>query len=367
MKLIFKKSNLLNSLNIVSKAIPNKTTSAILECILFDSNNNIVSLTANDNEMGIETIVEADIISEGKVALNAKLIFDIVRKMDSEDIVMESNENLLTIISCGDSIFKIQGLDGEQFNYLPSIEKNMFISLSQFTLKEVIRQTIFSTLPNDSNKMMGGELIEVNGSTARFVSLDGHRISIRNINMKEEYGKQNVVIPAKSLGEIAKILDADNDKEVKIYFSDNYVVFEYDNTTVLSRIIDGEYFRIDNMISSDYETKFTVNKTKLYNDIDKSMILIRENDHRPIIMDIKDDLVNVRMESSSGSMSSDISCEKQGKDILIAFNPKFIMDALRVIDDEYVDIYMTNSKAPCYIKDENDNYIYIVLPVNFVE
>lgn len=368
MKLKFRQEDLLNALGIVSKAIPSKTTNPILECILFNADEKEIKLTANDMELGIETTVEGEIEEKGKVALDAKLICDIVRKLEGgeEPVVIESAEDFTTTISCSQSVFNIQGRDGEEFAYLPQIEKDNYICLSQFTLREVIRQTIISVAFNDTNKMMSGEYIEVNGSNAKFVTLDGHRISIRNVEMKEKYGSAKVIVPGKTLTEISKIVSGDNDKDVLIYFSKNQILFEFEKTIVISRLIEGEYFRIDHMLTDEYETKVTVNKQKFLNSIDRSMILIRENDHKPIILDIADSSMKLKVKSSYGSMDAEIECEHEGKNLMIAFNPKFLIDALRVIDDEKVDIYMTNAKAPCFIRDANQSYVYLILPVNFI-
>src|SRR5699024_228469 len=130
------------------------------------------------------------------------------------------------VISCENSVFNIQGRDGEEFSYLPYIEKDKYICLSQFTLKEVIQQTIFSISPNDSNKMMAGELFEVNENQLKVVSLDGHRISIRNVTLKDCYENTKVIVPGKTLSEVSKILGGDNEKEVLIYFSSNHILFE---------------------------------------------------------------------------------------------------------------------------------------------
>lgn len=368
MKLLFKKENLLNGINIVSRAIPTRTTNPILECILFDASGEI-KLASNDMDLGIETIVEGEIKEKGKIALDAKLITEIIRKADSNEsiIEIESDSSYLTTIKSDNSVFKIQGRDGEEFPYLPYIEKNNYISISQFTLKEVIRQTIFSAAVNDNNRMMGGEYIEVKNDKVRFTTLDGHRISIRNIEMKDSYGEEKAIVPVRSLNEISKIVSGDNEKEIIIYFSKNHLLFEFDQTKVVCGIIDGEYFKIDHMLSKDSETKIVINKNELISYIDRSMIFIRENDHKPIILTLKEGNLNISIKSSFGTMDGDILCHKEGKDIKIAFNPKFIIDALRAIDDEEVSLYFTNSKAPCFIRDDDEKYIYLILPVNFIE
>lgn len=365
MKLICSKANLLKGVNIVSKAVPSKTTMSILECILIDASANEIKFTANDMELGIETKVEGEILQKGIIAIDAKVFSEIVRKLPDNDVTIESDNNYHISISCEKANFQISGKSGEDFSYLPYIEKTDFISLSQFTLKEVIRQTIFSIADNDNNKLMTGELFEVHDNELKVVSLDGHRISIRKIELKENYPDRKVIVPGKSLQEVSKILSGETEDEVRIFFTGNHIVFEFDDTTVVSRLIEGEYFKINQMLSSDYETKFVINKKEFLNCIDRATLLVKEGDKKPIIFRITNDNMEININSQLGSMKEDIDIEKEGRDILIGFNPKFLIDALRVIDDENVTIYMVNPKAPCYIRDEEQKYIYLILPVNF--
>ena len=367
MKLRFQKDDIVNGISIVMKAVPSKTTMSILECILIDASSGEIKLTGNDMELGIETTVNGEILEHGKIALDAKLFSEITRRVSSQNAVVtiESDDKFNTTISCENSVFNIQGRDGDEFSYIPYIEKNKYISLSQFTLKEVIQQTIFSISPNDSNKMMAGELFEVNENQLKVVSLDGHRISIRNVTLKDHYENTKVIVPGKTLSEISKILGGDNEKEVLIYFSTNHILFEFDQTIVVSRLIEGEYFRINQMLSSDYETKVTINKKEFLDCIERATILIRENDKKPLILNVGDNSMELKLNSSFGSMNAELMIHKTGKDIMIGFNPKFLIDALRVIDDEEINIYMMNPKSPCFIKDEEENYIYLILPVNF--
>ncbi len=365
MKLICSKTNLLKGVTIVSKAVPSKTTMSILECILVDASANEIKLTANDMELGIETRIEGEILEKGVIAVDAKVFTEIVRKLPDNNITIESKNNFQISITCEKAHFNISGKSGEDFSYLPYIEKTDFLTLSQFTLKEVIRQTIFSIADNDNNKLMTGELFEIHENQLKVVSLDGHRISIRKIELKENYQDRKVVVPGKSLQEISKILSGETDEEVRIFFTNNHIVFEFDTTTVVSRLIEGEYFKINQMLSNDYETKFVINKKELLNCIDRATLLVKEGDKKPIIFRISDDNMEININSQLGSMKEEIDIEKEGKDIMIGFNPKFLIEALRVIDDENITIYMVNPKAPCYIRDEEQQYIYLILPVNF--
>ncbi len=366
MKIVCTKSNLLTGVQIVSKAVPNKTTMSILECILIDTRNGEIKLTANDMELGIETTIDGEILDKGIIALDAKIFLEIVRKLPDNNITIETNnENYKTTITCEKAKFNIIGKSGEDFSYLPDIVRNDSIVISQFTLKEVIRQTIFSIADNDNNRLMTGELFEINNDTLKVVSLDGHRISIRKIALKNSYGNKKVVVPGKTLSEVSKILSGDMDKDVSIFFTDKHILFEFDNTLVVSRLIEGEYFRIDQMLSSDYETKIKMNKKELLDCIDRATLLVKEGDKKPVIINITDSSMQLKMNSTVGSMDEEIDIAKEGKDLMIGFNPKFLIDALRVIEDEEINLYMVNPKAPCFIRNAQESYIYLILPVNF--
>lgn len=365
MKLVFTKSNLNKAVGIVMKAVPTRTTMNILECILIDATTNEIKFTGNDMELGIETIVEGEIIEKGKIAIDAKLFSEIVRKLPDNDITLTTDSNNNALITCEKSKFNIAGKSGDDFSYLPAIIKDKMITLSQFQLKEVINQTIFSIAINDNNKMMTGELFEVNEGTLKVVGLDGHRIAIRNIKLEGRSDDVRVVIPGKTLQEISKILNADAESFVNIYFTNNHVLFEFDQTHVVSRLIEGDYFKISQMLSNDYETKVSINKKEFLDSIDRANLLIREGDKKPIIINILNGLLQVNVNSAIGALNEDIDIDKEGKDIMIGFNPKFLMDALRVIDDENLTMYLVNHKSPCFIRDKEEKYIYLILPVNF--
>lgn len=365
MNIICDKSKLVEGINIVLKAIPSKSTMAILECMVIEAKSNTIKLIANDLEIGIETIIDGNILEEGSVAVNAKVFFEIVRKLPSDEISIKLDESYTMNINCGKAKFSISAKGTEEFPLIPKIAKETNILISQFTLKDIISQTVFSISDNENTKVMTGELFEIKGSELKVVSLDGHRISIRKVQLKEEYENVSVIIPGKTLIEISKILNGGIEDEVSIYFTDKHVLFEFDDTIVLSRLIEGEYYKIDKMLSSDYETKITVNKKEMLDCIDRTTLLIKESEKKPVIIDVKEDSMGIAISSSIGSMDEEIDITKEGKDILIGFNPRFLMDAFKVIDEEQITIYMINPKAPCFIKDQEESYVYLILPVNF--
>lgn len=365
MKIICSKSNLLNGVNTVSKAVPSKTTMSILECILIDATKGQITLTANDMELGIEAVIDGEIIEKGIIALDAKIFLEMVRRLPDNDVKIETDASYKATIICEKATYNIVGKSGEDFSYLPQIERSDSICVSQFTLKEVIRQTIFSVADNFTNKILTGELFEINENILKVVSSDGLRISLRKIYLKNSYPSKKVIVPGKTLNEISKILSGDADKDVNIFFTDKHILFEFENTTVVSRLIEGEYLKIDNILSADYETKVKLNRREFQSCIDRSTLLVKEGDKKPIILNILDDVMELKINSVAGSFDEEIDIAKMGKDLMIGFDPKFLIDALKVIDDEEVEIKLLNSKAPCFIKDDEENYIYLILPVTF--
>lgn len=365
MHIICDKSKLIEGMNIVMKAIPGKTTMMILECVVIEVKDNQIKLIANDLQLEIETLIDGEIKQEGSVAVGAKVFFEIIRKLPSDNVSITVDEDYHMNISCGKAKFNIMAKATDEFPYLPNIVKDKNVNISQFTLKDIIRQTVFSISDNENAKVMTGELFEIHDSELKVVSLDGHRISIRKVKLNQSYDDVSVIIPGKTLIEISKIINGGMDDEVSIFFTDKHVLFEFEDTIVLSRLIEGEYYKIDKMLSTDYETKVTVNKREMLECIDRSTLLLKESDKKPVIIDVQDDYMKFAMNSAIGSMDEDIDASKEGKDILIGFNPRFLMDALRVIDEDEITMYMINPKAPCFIRDQEETYIYLILPVNF--
>ena len=369
MKISCSKSALLSGIQTVIRALPAKSTMSIMECILINTNGGKITLTVNNLDLGIETIIEGNIESSGVVALDAKHFSDVIRKMpDSDsDIVIETDDNLTAFFKCEQSVQNMPGRSDDEFPYLPDLEKSDSIVISQLSLRELIRKTSFSIadISEDTpgQQTMRGELMEIKDNNIRMCSLDGHRISMCNMELRESYPYKKVIVPGKSLKELAKIIGGGAEDDVEIFFNPNHISFEYDNTKVVSRIIEGNFFDVNKMLVGDYETKVKINKKKLNECLDRSTIYVREGDKKPIILDIKDDSISIKINSAIGNMNENVPASKSGKDMIIGFNPRFVIDALNVIDDEEIELDFVNSKAPCFIKKDDMSYVYVVLPV----
>ena len=337
-----------------------------MEGILIKASDSKLELCGYNTELGITTVIPATVTNNGTLVLNARLLTEIVRKLPGDVLEIFLEDNLNTTVTCGKSNFELIGIDAEEFPTLPLVENARAMEISVDMLRNMIRQTIFSISNNESNKILTGELFEINGDEFKIASLDLHRVSIRKIQLKESYEDRKAVIPGKTLSEVSKILTGGMDDNVDIFFTKNHVLFELENTIIISRLIEGNFYNINQMLTNDYETKVSVNKRELLECIERATLLLREAENKPVIMNVKNGEIKMEMTTKIGSMDENIIIEKEGKDLRIAFDPKFLIDVLRVIDEEEVNLYLFNAKAPCFIRDDN-SYIYLILPVNLIE
>ncbi len=360
-----KKESLVSGLGIVSKAVSSKTTYPILQCVLIEAKNGKIKFTSNNTDLGIETFIEGTVIEDGVSAIEAKLFTDIVRKLPDDIITVDTSDDIRAVITCQKTKYTIAYKSGNDFINIPPVTTDKSITISQYTLREIIRQTIFSISDNENNPIMTGEYFEVSGDKLTVVSIDGKRISVRNVELSENKDSVSVIIPGKSLNELVKIINGGVDDKVNIYFEKSYVMFEFGNTKVTSRLIEGEYYKITRFMSLDHSMIVTVDKRELIDAIDRTTLLIQETDKKPIIVSVKDDNnMYLRVDTNMGSFNENLEVEKEGGEIIIGFNPKFLLDALRVIDDDRVKIYMSDSKNPCIIKDDEGSFTYVILPIN---
>ena len=349
MKLYFQKNDLISAIQVVGRAVASKTTISIMECILIDATKGQIVLIGNKSEFGIESICKGEIAEPGKVALEAKLFQEIIKRLPQNEgtkLCIETEDNGNCIIRCEKSVFKIMGRNADEFPSLPIVEKQEAVVVSQFSLRNMINQTIFSTANGENNKKMAGEYFEIKDNLFSVTSLDGHRISIRKTCLKDSYSEQSAIVPKEVLADLSKIMSGGLDDMVEMYFSK-------------------QYFHVKQMLSTDYETKIIVNRKQLLEDIDRARIMARDNDKQPLILKIAEDNLSLKIISDLGRMDAEIPVKQEGKDLLIGFNPNFLIDALQNIDEEEVSLYFTIPRSPVFIRDKEESYIYMILPVNF--
>ena len=358
------KSDLQNAISTVIKAVPSKSNLTNSDCILIESRMDEVRLLANNGEMAIESVIDASVLEEGKVCIDSRRFQECIRKMPDEEVVIIGNRDYSVHISSGNPSLSIIGKEADTFNDLPAFNPKEHMDIHEFSLKEIIRQTIFSISDNEANRTLRGELFEIKDGILRVISLDGQRVSIRKIEIEDETLQKKIIVPGRSLNDLYNILGKETDGVATLHFTDNHLIVTFDHTTFVTRLIDGEFFNVDNVLSKEYSTRITINKREMYECVDRSTIIAKEGDKKAIVLSISEGNVEFKMNSSIGSMKENISVDKKGNDLFIGFNPKYLMDALKAIDDENIHIYFASPKSPCFIRDDEDTYVYMILPVN---
>lgn len=359
-----KQDLLLNSINTVLKACSTKTTMPILECILLKAHNNQVTLVGYNLELGIESTIEAEVLEEGSIALESKIFSEIIRKMPNQTVDISTSSNHMTNIICEKSKFSIAGQLGDEFPDLPKVEQMNKYTISQVVFKDMIRQTIFSVAQEESRPILTGEMIQLKDNSFRMVTVDGYRISYRNIPISTENQKCEVVVPGRTLNEISKILSSDEHDEMDIYFEDKHVLFDLGESKVVSNLLEGEFLKYEQVFSSDYETKVKVDRKEFLMSIERAALISREGKKNPIKIEIDGDNMIITSRAELGTALEEVAIELEGNNLSIAFNPKYLIDALKSIDDDEVSITFISSLTPCIIHPiEGDHYKYLILPI----
>ena len=366
MNIICKKEVLLNNINIVSKSVPSRTTLPILACILLIADEQGVRLVSNDLELGIETKnIESDIFEKGTIALEAKIFFDIIKNMPNGDISIISDDKNVTIIKNGKTEFKILGQNGQEFPMPNKVEQKQEYIINSNNLKNMIKQTKFSVSTDESKPILTGELIEIKDGYLNIVAIDGFRVSFRRTKMNENYQNTNVVVPAKTLNELIKILSDKEDNKVKVCFNENYILFELDNCFIVSRILDGEFLKYEQIFTEDYNTKININKQVLIQSLERASLISKDNKKNPVKLEIStNEKLTITSNTEFGTSYEELDIDLEGEGLNIAFNPRYLIEALKAIEDEKICIKFITSLSPCIIKGiDKEDYKYLILPL----
>lgn len=364
------KEILLNNINIVLKSVPTRTTMPILECILLIADKEGFRLLSNDMELGIETSnIKADIIEKGSAALEARIFYDIIRSLPDDEVSIYIDQKNIATIKSGKTEFNILAQNAEEFPKLNIIRQDKKYTISSINLKNMIRQTKFSVSTDDSKPILTGELIEIKNGFLNLVAIDGFRISFRRVEMECNYENSEVVVPAKTLTEISKILSDKENSFVNIYFNENSILFELESCIVLSRVLEGEYLQYEQTFVEDYTTKIEVNRQEILSSLERASLTSKDNKKSPVKLDIKNGGTLIITSNTEFCKSyEEVHIELEGNELSIAFNPRFLIEVLRVIDDEKIAMQFMTSLSPCIIRGiDDDNYKYLILPLKLNE
>ena len=358
------KEKLLDGISTVIKAVVSKTPMPILEGILISTDDDCIILTTNNLETGIECRIPAIVKENGSIVIgDAKVFFEIVRKLPNDYINVESDDNFHTIIKCQKSVYNIVGLNPIEFPELPMIKETTSFEINAEVLKKMIRQTLYAVSTRPEKPVLTGSLFEIEGDTLSIVSLDGFRMAIRKEKI-EAHGDEKFIISGKTLGDISKIIK-DEDLPITIKLTERYVLFEYENTKVISRLIEGDYYNYKSIIPTDFRVKTVLNLQDILVSVERTDPIVAVDILKnPIKITIDNSMLAIDCITSTGKVHDLIEIEDCNEKIEIGFNQKYLHEALQACECEEITMEFNGSLNPCIIRPlEGDSFLFMVLPV----
>lgn len=366
MRFICHQKILTHAINIVQKAVSTKTTLPILKGIYIEAFDNQLKFVATDLEIGIEHKVSAEIIEQGSVVIDARLFSEIIRKLPDAEVEITLEDHNQLLIKCENTEFNILSYNANDFPELPVVQEELVYKVQQELFKSMIRQTVFATSQDESRPILTGVLLEIERDTLNMVALDGYRLALKKGKIKA-HENEKIVIPAKTLNEVNRIIDIDEEEPLKIALTNNHSLFTIGNTKLISRLLEGEFINYKQILPKEYKSKLKVNTRNLLESIERASLLAREGKSNLVKFIIKDEKMVITSNSELGKVHEEIPIKLEGEDIEIAFNSKFFIDALKVIEDEEIYLEFTTNLSPGILKPvTSENYIYLVLPVRSV-
>ncbi|MFC9777332.1 DNA polymerase III subunit beta [Paenibacillus chitinolyticus] len=375
MKLTILKDQLNESIQHVSKAISSKTTIPILTGIKIDATSEGVTLTASDTDISIQSFMPTEtaelkvieLFQPGSVVLPAKFFMEMIRKLPSQTIEIEVKDHFQTTIRSGSSEVQIMGLDPEEYPLLPQIEESRTIRIPSDLLKTMIKQTSFSVSTNETTPILTGVLWQISDNKLKFIACDRHRLASREINLDLEPGQKfhPIVISGRTLNELSKILP-DQNSLIDIVIADNQVLFKMNSILFYTRILDGTYPDTSKLIPQSFQTELVVGTKELADAIDRAYLLSREDKTNIVKLVMKED-ETIEVSSSStelGKVTEQLQLQKINGELLrISFNSKYMLDALKVMDSDNINIGFTGAMQPIIIRpEEQQNILQLILP-----
>lgn len=350
----------------VSKAISGKSTNPILEGIKLTAAYNELTLAATDLELAIEKKIKADIKLEGETIIPGRFFSDFVKKLTNEQIELVLNDKNILSIKYGENSSQIQCFSSAEYPAVKKIDSGEFFALSQIDFKNLIKKSIFSVAVDDSRPILKGCLIEVEDNNVSAVSLDGYRLAHVKKVLTACTIKNNIIVPSRSLNEIANIL-SDIDEIVNVYVQKNYMMIDLKNTKVITRLLEGEFLSYKQIIAKDFSTIISINKAQFEDSLERVSLLSRIGQNNLVKIEMKDSTMVLTSNSEIGKIEEVLPIHFSGKELSIAFNARYFIEAIRVIDEETIKIKFNSSNNPCVITSmESDEFLYLILPVRMI-
>ncbi|MBE7074179.1 MAG: DNA polymerase III subunit beta [Clostridiales bacterium] len=349
----------------VSKAISNKITNPILEGIKISAEDDTLTLSATDTELSIEKKIKATVKSEGETVVPGRFITEFVKKLTNSIIELDVNEKNQMSIRYEDSQSVIQCYNPIEYPGFKKVDTLEYFGITKKDFKACVSKSIFSVAIDDSRPILKGVLFDISNNFVNVVALDGYRLARVKKNITTNM-KKSIVVPARSLSELSKLID-DTDEVINIYVDKYTIMVDLGDTKVTSRLLEGDYINYGQIIPVNYESFVIVNKAQFEESLERATLLSRTSNNNFVKFDIKENNICITSNSELGNLKENIPVTLSGKDLLISFNPRYFLESLKAVGDDFVKICFNDSTKPCVIvPTEDDEYLYLILPVRII-
>ncbi|PWZ67165.1 DNA polymerase III subunit beta [Staphylococcus pseudintermedius] len=363
----------ITQLNDTLKAISPRATLPILTGIKIDATNEGIVLTGSDSEISIEITIPnqvdgqeiINVVEPGSVVLPGRFFVDIIKKLPGKEVKLSTNEQFQTLITSAHSEFNLSGLDPDQYPLLPQVSSDDALQLPVKVLKNIIAQTNFAVSTSETRPVLTGVNWLIQQNELLCTATDSHRLAVRKLKLEEEIEDKNVIIPGKALAELNKIM-TDSEDHIDIFFASNQVLFRVGNVNFISRLLEGHYPDTSRLFPENYEIKLGLNNSDFYHAIDRASLLAREGGNNVIKLSTGDTQIELSSTSPEiGTVKEEVTAnDVEGGNLKISFNSKYVMDALKAIDNEEVEVEFFGTMKPFILKPKDDDTVtQLILPI----
>lgn len=381
MKIEVSKADLGQAISTTSRAISARSTLPILSNILFDAEEEVLRLTATDLDTGIRYTLRAKILESGSLTVPAGILGDVISSLPDAEVSLESEDGRL-LVRCGKSDYTILTTPADEFPVVPEVADELGLTLPQGLLKEILRQTVFATSKEESRTILMGVLFEFvpvggrknGGCRLNVVASDTHRLAYRTTDVGS-FGatldtKRAVVVPAKPLAELMRVLSDSEEETVQMHVAETQVQFAIAKSeagtsmTLVSRVLDGQFPNYERVIPKDAERKITASAKEFAAALRRVAIVARKNAEKAIFRTQGDVIIITAESPEVGKAHEEVPISMEGPDIEIAFNVRYLIEALGAIDSETITLELTQPLSSGVLKAEGDeDWLYVVMPM----
>ena len=357
-------NKLIEGLQITTKALAQRTTNPILEGVLIETDADQVILTCSDERITIVTRIEATIEEPGRGVAPGKLFNEIIRRLPEGTVSISMNERYVFNIRSSASKMNISGQDADLFPPLPKLEDVREVSLPQDMLRDMIQKTEFAIAADDMREVLTGCLLEIENGDVNMVALDGYRLALCRMKCSDVLEKFSAIIPGRAVGDIGKLLSDDENAFANLSFGGGKLHIGLDRTDIYVILVAGQYVNYRQILPKSFQTKIITDLEPFRRCVDRAQLIAREGNNNLLLLRIADGELVIEAHSQIGDVHEELDIQQEGANVNIAFNVKYLIDVVRYIDAEQIEIHLNNAISPCIINPVgNPDYIHLVLPV----